>query len=215
MNVLITCGPTWVAIDDVRVISNHSTGQMGHLMAHQFAARGARVTLIEGPVTHAWVGQSVKVIKYQFFDELVQVLKTELRKKYDMVVHAAAVSDFKVAKIVKGKIASAKSLSLTLIPTPKLIEGIKKIAPKIFLVGFKFKPYLNTRRVAQETRALFDKAHCDLVVANSIQDGYRGFIVDKEGHILAKATNKKILAKSLVKNIVGAQFIAPAKGRHK
>jgi len=202
MNVLITCGPTWVAIDDVRVISNHSTGQMGHLIAREFTARGARVTLIEGPVTHIWVDKSVKVIKYQFFDELAKVLKTELRKKYDMVVHAAAVSDFKVQNRVKGKMSSVETrhaLSLQLIPTPKIINQIKKINPRVFLVGFKLESGLTAKNLKTKVQPLFEQAYCDLVVANSIQDGYRGFIVDKEGQVLAKAANKKTLAESLIK----------------
>ena len=52
MRVLITCGATWVPIDDVRVISNISSGEMGHLIAQAFRQKGAQVTIIEGPVTH-------------------------------------------------------------------------------------------------------------------------------------------------------------------
>ena len=83
MRVLITCGPTWVAIDEVRVISNQSSGEMGHLIAQELLARGAQVTLLEGSVTHSWSNPSVKVIKYRFFDELEKSLKLELKKKYD------------------------------------------------------------------------------------------------------------------------------------
>ena len=195
LKILVTCGPTYVPIDDVRVISNRSSGEMGHLIAQEFIGQGAKVTLIEGAVTHAWSSQQVKIIKYQFFDELAKILNAELKKAYDAVIHAAAVSDFKVTKIVKGKIDSTKSFSLKLTPTVKLIDNIKKIAPKTFLVGFKLK----SDHLFKEAQGLFHKAHCDLVVANSLKNGYRGFIVDQQGQILAKASSKKNLAKSLVK----------------
>ncbi|MEI7998329.1 MAG: phosphopantothenoylcysteine decarboxylase [Candidatus Omnitrophota bacterium] len=209
MRVLITCGPTWVAIDDVRVISNHSTGEMGHLIAQFFIDSGAQVTLLEGQVTHSWAHQSVKLIKYRFFDELQKLLKVELEEKYDCVIHAAAVSDFNLAKTAKGKVDSAKSLVLSLIPATKLINDIKKTAPKVFLVGFKLEPNLKESKIEQETRGLFDKAHCDLVVANSVDGGYRGFVVDARAKVLAKAVSKIVLAKFLVKNILGLKTISP------
>src|SRR5580698_10572903 len=96
MRVLITCGATWTPIDDVRVISNISSGEMGHLIAQSFRQKGAHVTIIEGPVTHTLEDKKIKFIKYRFFDELARILKQELVKKYDIIVHAAAVSDFKV-----------------------------------------------------------------------------------------------------------------------
>src|ERR1700681_1633108 len=100
--VLVTCGATWVPIDDVRVISNISSGEMGHLIAQAFRQKGALVTIIEGPVTHTLVDKKIKTIKYRFFDELPRVLKQELLKKCDIVVHAAAVSDFKVVAASKS-----------------------------------------------------------------------------------------------------------------
>ena len=199
LKVLVTCGPTWVAIDDVRVISNQSSGEMGHLIAEQFLTRGAQVTLLEGAVTHAWKNSSVKVIKYRFFDELEKNLRAELKKKYDYVIHAAAVSDFKLAKALKGKIDSSESLTLKLVPVRKLIDGIKKKSPQTFLVGFKLEPDLKMDNVVQQTKGLFEKAYCDLVVANSLEGGYKGFIVDADGQVLAKANNKKNIAKALIK----------------
>lgn len=207
MRVLITCGPTWVAIDDVRVISNQSTGQMGHLIAQACIAKGSEVTLIEGPITHTWSDPRAKVVKYRYFDEFHKILDIQLKKKFDVVVHAAAVSDFKVEKVLKGKISSAKALTLKFVPTVKLIDQIKIKAPNVFLVGFKLESNLKSHQIVQETKTLFDSAQCDLVVANSIDKGYQGFIVDNQGNVLAKADNRKDLAKQLVK-FVGAAFMA-------
>ena len=75
MRVLITCGATWTPIDDVRVISNISSGEMGHLIAQAFRQNKAEVTVIEGPVTHTLTDKKIKIIKYRFFDELAAYFK--------------------------------------------------------------------------------------------------------------------------------------------
>ncbi len=199
MRVLITCGATWTPIDDVRVISNVSSGEMGHLIAQAFSKNKALVTLIEGPVTHELNDKKIKIIKYRFFDELERLLKVELQKKYDIIVHAAAVSDFKVAKAAKSKIASDKAVTLHLTPTPKLINRIKRLSPNSFLIGFKLESRLNSGKIFEEVKSLFIKDGCDLVVANTLQQGYQGFILDADGNILSKALNKAKIAQDLVR----------------
>jgi phosphopantothenoylcysteine decarboxylase/phosphopantothenate--cysteine ligase len=206
MRVLITCGATWTPIDDVRVISNVSSGEMGHLIAKAFSSRRAQVTIIEGPVTHPLIDKKIKIIKYRFFDELAHALNRELPKKYDIIVHAAAVSDFKVKGARSSKIASDKALTLNLVATPKLIKGIKVLSPESFLVGFKLESSLNSRdaingvstSIYKIIKPLFTQAGCDLVVANTLKRGYQGFIVNADGEILSKADSKQKIAKALV-----------------
>ena len=197
MKVLVTCGPTWMPIDDVRVISNVSSGEMGHLIAQEFKKNGAQVTVIEGPVTRVLTDKKIKIIKYSFFDEVASALKKELGKKYDIVVHAAAVSDFRVKGVTKNKISSDKALTLNLIPTQKLIEVIKRLSPKSFLVGFKLEPVLNSKNILKSVQSLFVSAQCDLVVANTLAGGYKGFMVDAAGKELTKTDSKQLLAKNL------------------
>jgi len=197
--VLVTCGATWAPIDDVRVISNISTGEMGHTIAQAFRKAGAGVTMIEGPVTHALTDSGIKIIKYRFFDELAKLLKVELRKKYDVVIHAAAVSDFKVAKVRKGKLTSVKPMTLRLVATEKLIESIKSLSPDSLLVGFKLEPELDPEHIFKTVRDLFSHSGCDLVVANTLKGGYKGYIVNADGSILCQAVNKKAIAHNLVK----------------
>ena len=202
VRVLVTCGATWTPIDDVRVISNISSGEMGHLIAQAFKAKGAFVTIIEGPVTHFLVDKKIKVIKYSFFDELARALKQELVKNYDIIVHAAAVSDFKVANVSKNKIASDKILNLKLTATPKLIKDIKRLSPESFLVGFKLESNLNPKNIFKTVKSLFTETGCDLVVANTLKPSYQGYIVNADGNILSKADNKQAIAQNLVKFIV-------------
>src|ERR1041385_7988360 len=142
--ILITCGPTWVAIDDVRVLSNRSTGELGRILARRLKGAGAKVTVLEGPVTEPLKDRLIKVLKFSFFEELTELLNEELKKRYDVVIHAAAVSDFRLPKKFSGKISSEKRrLNLNLVRAPKLINRIKKIAPKTFLVGFKLESDFN------------------------------------------------------------------------
>ena len=202
MRVLITCGATWTPIDDVRVISNVSSGEMGHLIAQAFLDNRAFVTIIEGPVTHTLIDKKIKIIKYRFFDELARVLSQELLKKYDVIIHAAAVSDFKVTGAPKSKILSNKAVTLKLALMPKLIKDIKRLSPESFLVGFKLESNLNPKNILKEVKSLFTSSGCDLVVANTLTGGYQGFIVNAQGDILSKAANKRVLAQNLVKLLI-------------
>lgn len=197
--ILITCGPTWVAIDNMRVLSNRSTGELGHLLAKKLSSAKADITLLQGPVTHLFESTSVKIIRYSFFDELAQSLKSELKKRYDCVIHAAAVSDFKPKEKFSHKLSSRKCIRLDLVPTPKLINTIKAKRPKTFLVGFKLESFMDHAMAVHETKELFSKAKCDLVVANFIQsNGYEALVIKKDKSLLGKVKSKTQLVKFLV-----------------
>ena len=195
MKVLITCGPTWVKLDEVRIISNQSTGEMGHLLAKYFQSKNAKVTLLEGPVRDNYKAKG-KVIKYKFFNELAETLKLECLKKYDVIIHAAAVSDFRPKQMLKKKLNSGRVFNLKLVPTRKIINDIKKLSPKTILVGFKLEDSLKT--AVSMSKRLFADANCDLVVANTNQKGYEGLIIDSNRKILARASSKSEIAQALV-----------------
>ena len=197
--VLITCGPTWVAIDNVRVISNRSTGQMGHLLAGEFIHSGAKVTLLEGPCIDFFAAKGLTVQKFRFYDELRNLLKKELKKRFDIIVHAAAVSDYRLKNPYRGKLRSGLAkLNLVLVPTSKIINKIRKLAPKATLVGFKLEPTHNLPGLRKKAMELINQANCDLVVANSLKNNYHGLIISGEGKILASAASREGLAKQLI-----------------
>jgi phosphopantothenoylcysteine decarboxylase/phosphopantothenate--cysteine ligase len=200
-SVLITAGPTWVAIDSVRVISNTATGETGLLLAEKFAQQGARVTLMLGPVSGCCTNKRIKVINFKFFDELRCKLIRELEtRNYDLVIHSAAVSDYKPRSIYKAKISSGKKqLQLSMIPTEKIIDRIKKMQPRAFLVGFKLEPGANKGRLLKEAENLIRQAKADLVVANTIDNGkYKACLLGK-GKLYGQALNKSALVKILTK----------------
>ncbi|VAX35774.1 Phosphopantothenoylcysteine decarboxylase / Phosphopantothenoylcysteine synthetase [hydrothermal vent metagenome] len=199
--ILITCGPTWIPIDDMRVISNKSTGSLGQMMAQDLVKSGAKVTLLQGPVTNGVVGNAIQIRPFLFYDELLSLLKTELKKKYDIIIHAAAVSDYKVKNPSKTKLSShMNKLTLELIPTQKIIPLIKKFNPNVFLIGFKLESQMTKTLALEKTKDLFKKAKCDLVVANSFHNKkYTSFILNPSGTFLAQAASRKGITNALLK----------------
>jgi len=199
--ILITCGPTWVPIDDTRIISNRSSGELGQRMATTMAKANAKVTLLEGPVAKRLETKFVRVQPFTFYDEFLKLLKKELTKNYDIVIHAAAVSDYKVKKPSPTKLSSQlKAFNLELVSTQKIIHLIKKLNPKTFLVGFKLESKITKALAIQESKNLFKKAHCDLVIANSSTNTkYNGYILDKESNFLAHETTRQGITDALIK----------------
>ena len=189
--VLLTYGPTWVAIDSVRVLSNVSTGQMGKTLARLLKKEGARVTALEGPVQAPLKDKGIKIIPFRFFGELQKILATETQKNYDIIIHAAAVSDYRPRHAHAGKLnPDSKKFTIDLIPTPKIINHLKKICPRVFLVGFK---------LGGTATKLFKEADCDLVVANQLENKkYSGYILDRQKNVLAKAHSRAEMAQKLI-----------------
>lgn len=180
--ILITAGPTWVPIDSVRVISNIATGATGILLAEQLHNLGARVSLMLGPVQDCCLNKKIRLIRFKSFDELKDSISRELSsKRYDIVIHSAAVSDYRPKIYYGRKISSGmKRLRLDLVPTAKIIDRVKKIDPSVYLVGFKFEPQAAKDYLIPKAWALMKKTGADLVVANTIKSGrYSAFIVGK------------------------------------
>lgn len=196
--ILITAGPTWVAIDSVRVISNISSGQTGFLLTKEAVKRGYKTTLILGPTEKKGHLKNVLVKQYKYFDELSVLLKTELTaRKYNVVLHAAAVSDYRPDKPNKAKIKSGiKNLTIRLKPAIKIVSLIKKFAPKTFLVMFKLEQRVSDSILISRARKALIDANADLAVANTITPRYKAFIIDGN-KIYGQANSKEILTKKL------------------
>ncbi|MDD2865740.1 MAG: phosphopantothenoylcysteine decarboxylase [Candidatus Omnitrophica bacterium] len=198
--ILITAGPTWVPIDDVRVISNTSSGEMGTLLAKEARACGMDVDVVLGPVTYREPLKAMRVERFKYFDELLRLISSMLaRKSYDVILHAAAVSDY-LLKPVAGKISSASpQLILRLTPAPKLIDLMRRLNPKAFLVMFKLEGEVTDAVLLKRALEAMKKASADLVIANRFEGGhYRGFVLGSR-NILARSASKRALAASLFK----------------
>ena len=202
--ILITAGPTWVPIDKVRVISNIATGKTGILLANQAISLGAKVTLIIGPIGEINnLSKSVKIRQFFYFDQLDKLIKQELKeKKYDIVIHSAAVSDYKPKNFFYDKISSdIKNLSLDLESTVKIADKIKKYSSEIFLVIFKLELGITKNQMIERARKTMLEASADLAVANTISKGkYIAYIINKD-KIFGTFKNKENLANGLLKLI--------------
>lgn len=195
--VLITAGPTWVAIDKVRVISNIATGETGILLAEKLSGLGAKVTLILGPVGGVSLDKNIRIIRFKFFDELRKIILNEMTfKRYDIVIHSAAVSDFRPSHPIKGKLGSDKIHNLKLLPLPKIIQSMRAYAPKAKLIMFKLESGVSDAVLIRKARLAQKEIGADLVVANRINP-YRAFIIGTNSKIICAPSKTKLTQKLL------------------
>ncbi|HEY8635602.1 MAG TPA: bifunctional phosphopantothenoylcysteine decarboxylase/phosphopantothenate--cysteine ligase CoaBC [Candidatus Dormibacteraeota bacterium] len=135
--VVVTAGGTREPIDPVRFISNYSSGKMGFAVASAAAERGAHVVLVT-TATHP-SHHGIEVVQVETADEMLAALRARLGGA-DLLVMAAAVADFRPAKVEGKKIRreETKRLDLDLEPIPDLLAtlGAEKETAGIFRVGF-------------------------------------------------------------------------------
>jgi phosphopantothenoylcysteine decarboxylase/phosphopantothenate--cysteine ligase len=171
--VLITAGPTIEYIDPVRVITNQSTGKTGVLLASEFVSAGAKVTLIYGPGKEP-PPKGVKLIRVETSKEMFDAVKKVMKQKFDIVILAAAVSDYVLKNSSRTKIKSdLNEISLRLKRAPKIIDQIKGIQKNVLLVGFKAETNVSKEKLVMEARRKLKESHADLMIANDIGTRYK------------------------------------------
>jgi phosphopantothenoylcysteine decarboxylase/phosphopantothenate--cysteine ligase len=182
--VTITAGPTYEAIDPVRFIGNHSSGKMGFELAHQALSFGAEVNLITGPthlnLTHSNLNRIDVVSAHEMYEAT-----TSYFEKSDIVIAAAAVSDYKPKQQFDKKLKKTENtMQIDLEPTPDILKSLGEKKTHQILVGFA----LETNDEEKNAKAKLDKKNLDFIVLNSLNDEGAGF---------KKDTNKiKIITKS-------------------
>ena len=186
--VLVTAGPTHENIDPVRFIGNYSSGKMGFAIAGAFAAQGAHVHLVTGPVSLECHEAGVEVIRVRSAAEMYERC-SELMDQMDVAVFNAAVSDYTPASPYGKKVKRGDGAwSIELKPTRDIAAemGKRKKEGQV-LVGFA----LETDNEVEHARMKLEKKNLDLVVLNSMQDRGAGFgtdtnrvtMIDREGKI--------------------------------
>lgn len=172
--VLVTAGATREPIDDIRFISNPSSGKMGIAIAQVAKERGAEVVLVAGHI-EAQPPEGVKVIRVKTAQEMLEAT-LQFAHWFDVLVSAAAISDFKPKQTSKGKIRreKTKKLVIELEPTPDLLTTVRKRCPDAFLVGF-------AAEVGDPVQSAMEKLKrkgLDLIVGNDVTSPNSGFGVD-------------------------------------
>lgn len=194
MKILITAGPTWVKIDDVRVLTNIFTGRSGIFLGKEFKKKKCAVTLlINSP--YADKLQGIRVVPFNYYSDFkekaVNLLKSE---KYNAIIHTAAVSDYKLNSVFKGKISSSqKELILKLIPTEKVIKRMRRLAKESVLIQFKLES--KRKGLIEKAYASLKENSSDFVVANALEDlqrKYKAFVIGKNRDMIEVNSKKEL-----------------------
>ncbi len=175
LRILVTAGPTEEPLDPVRHLSNRSSGKMGYAVARAASRRGARVTLISGPT--ALAPPAGVVLRRVRTAEQMREAVLEAVEEHDIVVKAAAVSDYRPEQAREHKIKKGgDTLTVRLRKNPDILAelGARKREGRPLLVGF-----------AAETEDLLEHAwdklrakQADMIVANDVSRADAGFAVD-------------------------------------
>lgn len=195
MRCLVTAGPTYEPLDNVRRLTNFSTGRLGSELAAALEARGHSVTLLLGE--QATCQSEVQVQKLERFStnaDLENRLKALSAHGFQAVFHAAAVSDFKFGKVWRrsdqdsaagirsGKISTREGTLLAeLVPTPKIISRLRDWFPAAVVVGWKFEVEGNRSAAIELARAQISECRTNACVANGPAYG-TGFGIVTTGH---------------------------------
>jgi phosphopantothenoylcysteine decarboxylase/phosphopantothenate--cysteine ligase len=171
--VLVTAGPTEEPIDLVRFISNRSSGRMGYSLAEAARRRGARVSLVSGPVSLV-PPAGVSVERVRTAGEMARAV-FERFDDATVVLMAAAVADFRPAAPVPEKIKKRDGVpALSLEPTPDILAEIaRRRRSGQLIVGFAAE----ADRLVENARAKLREKDLDLVVANDVTEEGAGFDV--------------------------------------
>ncbi len=162
-SVLITAGPTQEPLDPVRFLSNRSSGKMGFALAEEALSRGARVTLISGPVALR-PPPGCELVAVQTAAQMHRAVLQHLPGS-TIVVMAAAVADYTPATSEDQKIkkqAAARTLELQ--PTADILSDVAGQKGDRLLIGFAAETEDLRRNAEHKLRA----KNCDLVVANLV-----------------------------------------------
>jgi phosphopantothenoylcysteine decarboxylase/phosphopantothenate--cysteine ligase len=208
LSIVVTAGPTLEDMDPVRFLGNRSSGKMGFAIAARAAARGAKTTLVAGPVQLATPARVVRVDVRSALEMQAALKKVA---SCDAIVMAAAVADHRFAKTSETKLKKgAETESLEMVRNPDLLAEVgamraarKELRP--ILVGFALETGARAQIVAEARRKLREKK-VDVVVANEARLAFGGddneisFVTENRDERLPRAT-KVDLADALLDRI--------------
>ena len=212
MNCIVTAGPAYEPLDDVRRLTNFSTGRLGTELANYLAARGHNVILLLGEqATYAGERRAQRVEFFSTTADLRAKLKALSAKKVDAIFHAAAVSDFsfgrifapeaanKLTEIKERKISTRQGkLLVELLPTPKIIAELRGWFPRARIVGWKFEAAGRRADAVSAARRQLAECSTDLCVVNGPAYGEGFGLLGKKGEP-AHLANPPVLFDALEK----------------
>ena len=225
--IIITAGGTSEKIDNVRKITNSSSGKLALTIAKTLLKeyKDIWIDYICSKSALRPNEERARIIEVEGVLEVKRAVEELLtNSKIDYFIHTMAVSDYRTDYVttleklreslqkeeeietLKGnKISSQeKNVVVVLKPTPKIISLVKDISPSTYLVGFKLLDGVQKEYLIEVAKNLRDKNKCDLVIANDLETIRKGqhlaYLIDKKDNI-EKANGKEEIAKKLVKKI--------------
>lgn len=178
--ILITGGATAEAIDPIRVLTNRASGKTGVELALSAFRRGADVALVHP----GCIGiQGICEFSVESAKEMTETVLAELGNGYDVLISAAAISDFTLSSAA-DKIKSGQEVTLTLKPAPKLLAEVRRKFPGLLIVGFKAETCVTEAELLRRARESMEAYNLAVVVANDVSAGGMGtwdndvFIID-------------------------------------
>jgi len=233
MRILITSGGTLVPVDPVRSITNSSTGRFGSTLAAAALQADMEVIYLTSKLGQApfsrqldlyqaadWQKTQASLEQFHLFcetyrphyqeyrysdfaDYAEQLQKLLQTTQPQIVMLAAAVSDYLVSNYTGQKIRSGNSLNIQLTAAPKIIHAAREWAPDAFLVGFKLLIEADDKELVQAASDILQKHNLDLVIANNLSSIQRGahevILVERDGSSV-KVTEK--LAETIMARLV-------------
>ncbi len=161
MRVLVTAGPTREYLDDVRFLSNPSSGKMGFACAVAAARAGHAVTLVTGPVALPDPA-GVKTVRVQSAEEMYRAVMRAYPRT-EAVVMTAAVGDYRPARRVGGKLKkSSRTLALKLVRTRDILKALGARKGRRILIGFA----LEVQDAVHQAKLKYEKKKLDYIVLN-------------------------------------------------
>ena len=204
--IVVTSGGTKEYIDDVRFISNKSSGKMGVALAEECFLQGADVTIIRAK-NSVEPKYNIKQLIFETADELEEILQKEV-KNTDIVFHAAAVADFSVEKF-NGKISSDKEMILKLIPKEKILSKIMLWNKNVKVIAFKAETG-TIQNLLIKSKQRLKQTNIFAIVANVVGEK-TGFLVDTNEVYILKNTGEEIhiplntkqqIAQKIIENVL-------------
>jgi phosphopantothenate---cysteine ligase (CTP) len=190
---IVTAGPTYEPLDEVRRLTNHSTGRLGIELANYLTDAGFSVILLKGYyTTYNGLPRADEIIPFTTTDCLDSTFLRLSKQSVSAIFHAAAVSDFKFGKIRSEKKemepgrpnpgkwgTRSGNLLAELIPTKKILRELRTLYPEAFIAGWKYEVDGNSESAVSKSLTQLDDNKTNLSIVNGPAYGEGFGIVEK------------------------------------
>ena len=200
--VIITAGACYEMIDDVRAITNLSSGKMGLALAFAYYLRGFDVTLISSAQNLPKSMENLEFLSFKSSADLLEILKNKKLAKDDLLVMAAAISDYIPSQKAKGKIKkSGANLNLELKENIDILSSLKELKCK--KIGFKME--MDEQNALSSAKNMLENKALDAVCLNVLKA--QNYFGSEQNEVLFITKNSQKMLKMASKHEIAAQIV--------